>query len=280
MPRHTHVIFSAAILLALVVSSVLSVGPAYAATFTVNTTADSVDANPGNGVCADSGGACSLRAAIMEANALAGADVITLPVGTYLLTLPGADNTGAGGDLDITESLTITGAGSGSTTIQQTVSGERVIHIVLDVTVSISGVTITGGSGTTGQGGSGIYNNGTLTVNNSVITGNTTTYQGGGIYNNSGTLTITNSTISNNSAARRGGGILTTGSGALTVTNSVIESNTASGTNSFDGGGGIHHARHHRARQHLPQQPVQRRFARRWGHFCQRWNNRNHGQPV
>ena len=37
---------------------------ALGASFTVDTTADAVDANPGDGVCATEGGACSLRAAI------------------------------------------------------------------------------------------------------------------------------------------------------------------------------------------------------------------------
>src|SRR5262249_47016717 len=38
--------------------------------FTVNSLADSVDANPGDGIAADSLGRTTLRAAIMEANAL------------------------------------------------------------------------------------------------------------------------------------------------------------------------------------------------------------------
>ena len=42
-------------------------------TLTVNSTADGVDASPGNGVCATAGGQCTLRAAIQEANSLAGA---------------------------------------------------------------------------------------------------------------------------------------------------------------------------------------------------------------
>jgi CSLREA domain-containing protein len=41
-----------------------------AATFTVNTTTDTVDANPGDGTAIDADGHCSLRAAVMEANAL------------------------------------------------------------------------------------------------------------------------------------------------------------------------------------------------------------------
>lgn len=50
------------------------------ATFTVNSTADTPDAIPGNGVCNDGMGACTLRAAIMEANALAGADTINFDI--------------------------------------------------------------------------------------------------------------------------------------------------------------------------------------------------------
>ncbi|MEZ4485138.1 MAG: hypothetical protein R2864_11285 [Syntrophotaleaceae bacterium] len=57
--------------------------PLGAASFTVDTTSDSVDVNPGDSICADSDGSCSLRAAVMEANALAGADAIALPAGTY-----------------------------------------------------------------------------------------------------------------------------------------------------------------------------------------------------
>jgi CSLREA domain-containing protein len=50
------------------------------ATFTVNSTGDAVDANKGDGICAASDGTCTLRAAIEEANALAGADTITFSI--------------------------------------------------------------------------------------------------------------------------------------------------------------------------------------------------------
>jgi len=60
-------------------------GGAFAATFTVGTLIDndfSDDANPGDGVCADESplGTCTLRAAIQEANALAGSDTIEFSV--------------------------------------------------------------------------------------------------------------------------------------------------------------------------------------------------------
>ncbi|MEZ5164956.1 MAG: hypothetical protein R2695_00150 [Acidimicrobiales bacterium] len=48
-----------------------------------------VDVVPGDGVCADAGGACSLRAAVMEANALPGVEEIRLVDGAeYTLTIP------------------------------------------------------------------------------------------------------------------------------------------------------------------------------------------------
>src|SRR2546425_8188017 len=65
----------------------LGSAPVLAATFTVDSTLDAVDAAPGDGVCATSGGQCSLRAAIQEANALAGPNTIELPAGTYVLTI-------------------------------------------------------------------------------------------------------------------------------------------------------------------------------------------------
>ncbi len=55
----------------------LSAMPATAqTTFIVNVTGNGADTNPGNGVCRTGAGNCSLRAAIEEANALAGADSI------------------------------------------------------------------------------------------------------------------------------------------------------------------------------------------------------------
>ena len=86
------------------------------ATFTVNSTLDAVDANPGGGTALTANGQITLRSAIQEANALAGGDTLSLPAGTYTLTIPGTGENGAAkGDLDITGDLTITGAGAGTT---------------------------------------------------------------------------------------------------------------------------------------------------------------------
>jgi len=87
--------------------------PSTAATFTVNETADNVDTNPGDGLCAvPFTGYCSLRAAVQEANAHAGADVIMVPAGSFLLSRAGTGEDAAEfGDLDLTDDLMIVGAG-------------------------------------------------------------------------------------------------------------------------------------------------------------------------
>ena len=196
-----------------------------AATFTVNNPLDVVDAAPGNGVCetAPGNGVCTLRAAIQETNALAGADEIILPPNTYLLTIVS--------ELGITGSLTFTGGDASTTIIDGNKSvrpNSRVLVAGSGITVNISGVTIRNGG--TGGGGGGIFNVGTLTLTNSTVSGNNAGENGGGIYN-SGTLTLTNSTVSGNNAGDGGGGIRN--SGTLTLTNSTVSGNNAGG----DGGG-------------------------------------------
>ena len=88
------------------------------AAFVVNSTLDTVDVTPGDGIAVDANGNTTLRAAVMEANALAGDDTITLGAGLYQFTLGGAGGTNQG-DLDLTSNsrVTIQGAGLGQTTI-------------------------------------------------------------------------------------------------------------------------------------------------------------------
>ncbi len=77
--------------------------------FTVNTGGDSSDVNPGDGLCADNNGFCSLRAAIMETNAILGPDTIFLPRDDqYTLSINDVKVTADfSGDLDIRDSLLI-----------------------------------------------------------------------------------------------------------------------------------------------------------------------------
>jgi hypothetical protein len=84
-----------------------------------------------------------------------------------------------------------------------------------------------------GEFGGGIFNQGTMTITGTAVSGNSATAQGGGIWN-SGLASITNCKISGNSAGSDGGGILTLGvvanTGAqsrMTVSGSTISSNSA-----------------------------------------------------
>src|SRR5262245_53164208 len=210
---------------------------AQAAVFTVNTNIDLADANPGDGVCdvAPPTRACTLRAAIQETNALGGANQIILPSNTYLLTMVD--------ELTITNSLTITGGGASTTIIDgnKNVRSSQGVLAIVSGTVSISGVTIRNGRriGSDDRGG-GIANQGTLTLTNSIVSGNSAgTFGGGGIYNN-GTMRVANSTVSGN-GTNEGGGIADEGggiynAGTMTLTNSTVNGNRAF---SFAGGGGI-----------------------------------------
>jgi hypothetical protein len=84
-----------------------------------------------------------------------------------------------------------------------------------------------------------VNNGGTLTLNNSTVSGNTASGSnvlGGGILNQ-GALTITNSTISGNTVSGQGsdgGGIANGPNSMVTLTNSTISGNTSSSK-----GGGI-----------------------------------------
>ena len=85
------------------------------ATFSVTITGDELDAAHG-GVDPDTG--LSLREAIIDANASAGADTVLLPGGMYTITRAGSgEDGGLTGDFDITEDLTIQGADPATTTV-------------------------------------------------------------------------------------------------------------------------------------------------------------------
>lgn len=236
----------------------LSLMAAQAATFTVNTTADTQDASPGNGACGDSNGACSFRAAITEANALAGDDTITLPSGQYTQTLASADeNNNAGGDWDIRSNLTINGTGSGTTILQAAATAGTATERVLDVrsgTVVINKLTVRNGryigvGGAFTNAGAGIENLGTLTLNFVVVRDNQENRDGsggtfsGGIFNNGPAITINDSSVTNNqcnnpSGPCRGGGFYSYATGTIiTVSNSSFTNNQANYTGATSGGG-------------------------------------------
>jgi hypothetical protein len=232
--------------LVLTISCSLSTA-ALAVGFAVDSTVDATDSVPGDGICDDGSGNCTLRAAVMEANALAGADEITLPAGTYQFAIPSgsSDATGATGDLDITEDLNLYGEGSDSTIIDAGAL-DAAFQVYAGAAFLIEDVTVQDGKAVGSSSGYGIYNAGTLTINNCSVSDN----YGEGIYNHAGAaLNITDSVFSGNGG--RGvnnlGYLMMTGStlsgnsggGVNVAYSAVISNSTISGNTSPANGGGI-----------------------------------------
>lgn len=208
--------------------------------FTVNTLGDAVDNNLTDGICdssATAGVQCTLRAAVQQANANVGANTIVLPAGTYPLSIAGLDATAAAGDLDITDALTLNGAGASTTAIQNETT-DRVFDIRGSAVVTMTGVTVKGGNITSSADGSGInvQSSATLSLNGvSVQQNQTAAGSGGGIYSE-GTLTLSNSTVISNTAGEETGG----GGGIYLWTgNATLRNVTISGNQTKGGGGGI-----------------------------------------
>lgn len=114
--------------IALALTVLLGSATARAATITVNTTADELNSD----------GDCSLREAVRAANtgaavdacpAGSGTDVIQLAAGTYTLSRAGDDDTATLGDLDVTRTLTVRGAGRATTTVDPN-RIDRAFHVV------------------------------------------------------------------------------------------------------------------------------------------------------
>ena len=100
---------------------------------------------------------------------------------------------------------------------------------------TISGNQVNGGVEVLGLGG-GICNGGRLTINTTTISGNTITRLawGGGIYNFAGTLTINDSTISENTALEAAGMMID--GGTVVINNSTISGNRGLLCGGIDGG--------------------------------------------
>ncbi|MBL8203626.1 MAG: choice-of-anchor D domain-containing protein [Blastocatellia bacterium] len=258
-----------ALVLATLFFMLTSAGAVNAASFTVNTTLDTNDVSPGNGVCADAAGNCSLRAAITETNQLSTnsatrTHTITLPAGVYTLTLTGTPNeiNNAWGDLNIRNSsnLTIQGDSARTTIIQagttKTTNGtdgdgiDRVMRSFgTAVKLTLNHLTIRHGKAPSGSGfdnsaGAILYSRGTstggaLTLNHCAIVDNYGSGGSGGGIMSTTTTTINNTLIARNIAGgnNQGGGMSFAASGdpvALYLSNSTISGNSASGP-----GGGL-----------------------------------------
>lgn len=234
--------------------------------FTVDDTTDAPDFVH-NSVCsagAVTGGGCTLRAAIEEANkcpaaagACDGGVIIRVPPGTYTLTIPPAGvNDNSTGDLDIhiiSDDLSmyiIEGTDPANPPVIDANGLDRVFQIgESSIPVTFRNLAIRGGNLTITEGdaqdksGAGISNQGILNLENVVIENNQiscfpATYSecytgvGGGLFSIN-QLSMNSTTVRNNSAIR-GGGVFLTGTQPMEIYNS-----TFSGNQALSNGGGI-----------------------------------------
>jgi len=202
---------------------------------------------------------CTLRAAIMNANRLAGGATIILPAGSYSLGIPEVDPDGeTNGNLNISTTVTLAGAGAASTVID---GGQldNLFRVAPGAALTVTGVTLQNGRASVviTQRGGAIDNHGWLRLADSVARDNLA-LTGGGALNNSGTaslervtlasnrvssgqggaiqntgvMTITSSTLAGNQSILSGGAINNFPSGSLTVYNSTLSNNS---THEFGG---------------------------------------------
>jgi CSLREA domain-containing protein len=214
-----------------------------AAAFAVNSTGDGADSNTGDNVCDDGAGNCTLRAAIQQANATPGADVINFNV-TGTITLAAALP-------NLSSDITISGPGASLLTVRRNASDFYSFTVAAGATAGISGLTISGGGGgivSPFQGGGVMNNSGTLNLTNCALSGNVgvgvANINGGklnvtncavngnaglGIYNSSSTANVVSSTVSGNSSNGGFGAGIDNFSGLLKITGSTISGNTNNG---------------------------------------------------
>lgn len=226
--------------------------PVPAATFYTNSVADKVDIMPGDGICdADPGPAteCTLRAAIMEANALPNVptdnppyDQIGVYSGTYTLSIAGRDEDGgATGDLDITDTVAI----FGQTPNRPIIDGaglDRVLDvrnnaILQDVIVQNGDATGVGIAGT--GGGIRCFGSYTLGLIQDIVRSNSSAVEGGGVHGENCDVYISKSLIADNSATGTGGGIGTRFAKLIVGSSTVLDNQALPDSSGPGAAGGI-----------------------------------------
>lgn len=199
----------------LLASSVAATG-AQATTYTVNNNGDPASGTPGN-CTAGNASTCTLRDAIAAA---VGGDTINFDPSVTTISLAAtltlSDTTGS--------LITIDGGGTVTLDWSSTVPPTTVLQNVYSNTL-LRGLTISEGYGYASQSSGGIYNRGTLELENCTLSGNSSKFGSSAIYNKA-ILVIGNSTISGNTA-QYGVTITNSGGGGLSVYHSTISGNSA-----------------------------------------------------
>lgn len=213
----------------------LAMPSAQAALFSVNNEADVPDDNVGDGIChAELGlpGVCTLRAAVQEANASAGADMISLSAGqTYTLTRVAQEDAAFNGDLDLDDDVTILFFASGERPVVDAGGVERAFEIHAG-NATLFGFDITGGDATldSDQVGGGIavdFDAGIVQLSFLRLYGNRANF-GGGLYNDGANTTLSSSELYDNEALddfTNSGGSAILNRGSLSVDHSSVFAN-------------------------------------------------------
>lgn len=216
---------------------------------------DRADDAPTATACSTAPDDCSLRGAILKANALAAdpaheASEITLPAGTYALSQSTSctyrlraeafTRTGSQVPLCVNAALTIRGAGASSTFIDGG-SADGILFVSADADVTLHDLTIRNGSvndqrfASFPPRGGGIHNEGTLALADAAITRCRSLRIGGGLYN-AGVATIERSELRLNEAVlanpqlASGGAIYADTDSTTTIVDSDVSDNTAQHT--------------------------------------------------
>ena len=159
-----------------------------------------------------------------EAGPVVDTIVFNVP-GTITFALAGANEEGGEtGDLDVTDSLTITGHPDGTTI--DAADLDRVFHVHPGATLTLRNIHITNGRWP--DGGGILVEGGTLVLENCTVSNNYAFMgPGGGIeVTAGGVLNMSNSTVSGNVAGDIAGAIQIS-SGTATITNSTITGNSS-----------------------------------------------------
>lgn len=234
------------------VAACLLHGVVYAATFEVTSDGDASDVLPGDGACRDAGGACTLRAAIEEANAFPGHDLVSMEWRTVTTD----------GGLTLTESAQVAWG-----TVIANPSDERVFTVDQDPSLpdgeeftftslevfgpyevpSGGAFRVAGDSGealnlvecwidgfTVAGDGAGLWSSGerTLTLENVTFNHSEADGDGGAIYLADGNLTVTGGEFQSGFASR--GGAIAIAGGIAELTDVLFQGNEA-----WEGGGAL-----------------------------------------
>jgi CSLREA domain-containing protein len=182
---------------------------------------------------------CTLREAVIEANAQPGDDRVELPSRKpYNLTreLGAGPGEAEEGDLDIDSGLgnliTIAHPGEGRATIDATGAGDRAIELVGAGTLRKLQLR-DGDANSTGEAGGALFVDGNATLVRSRIKGSEGSDVGGGIFVTDGTLALRESVVRRNVAGGEGGGIFVDNDATVEVRDSTLARNEA------DEGGGL-----------------------------------------